>query len=113
MQRQNRKVAGSADRVLTDPDFASHWPSLWEHLTAVKWDDGSPRRTSSLLVFSQDGVLKGMLRDQEAALCLWVAGATYQGLLDALEAGCCDPDTEWRQDRLKAGDTAKRVRKNS
>jgi hypothetical protein len=100
---------GQAARVLTDPRFAGDYPILWSYLTQTKWQDGSPRLTSSLLVFSDDGVLKAMLRDRDAGLCLWVAGGTMSGLFDALEAAVSDSKADWRQDRQQPGQTAKRI----
>lgn len=104
---------GTGPRVLTDHKFASDYPILWSYLTQNKWQDGSPRQTSSLLLFADDGILKGMLRDRDAGLCLWVAGATVSGLFDALEAAVSDSKADWRQDRQLKGDTARRLRKGS
>jgi len=100
-------------RPLTDPAFANPYPILWSYLTQMKWEDGSPRQTSSLLIFADDGVLKAMLRDREVGLCLWVAGATVQGLWDALEGALTDPRADWRADRKFEGDPAKRQRRKS
>lgn len=102
---------GSGPRVLTDPGFGGDFPLLWSYLTQNKWEDGTPRLTASLLVFADDGVLKAMLRDREAGLCLWVAGATVWGLFEALEGSLGDPRADWRQDRKGPGDTAKRTQK--
>lgn len=103
--------AGSGPRPLTDPGFAGPYPLLWSFLTQNKWEDGSARQTSSVLMFSDDGVLKLMLRDRDAGLCLWVAAGTVMGLFDAVEAALGDPRADWRQDRVKPGDQASRVRK--
>jgi hypothetical protein len=102
---------GGAPKPLTDPAFAGEYPLLWSYLTQNKWEDGTPRQTASILIFSDDGILKGMLRDREAGLCLWVAGATMDGLFVALEGSVGDPRADWRQDRQMAGQTAKRVTK--
>lgn len=102
---------GSGPRPLTDPGFAGSYPILWSYLTQNRWQDGSPRLTSSLLLFADDGVLKAMLRDREAGLCLWIAGATVSGLFDALEAAVSDAKADWRQDRQSKADSAKRVGK--
>lgn len=104
---------GSGPRVLTDPRFSGDYPILWSYMTQTKWQDGSARATSSLLLFADDGVLKAMLRDRDAGLCLWVAGATVTGLFDALEAAVSDSRADWRQDRVKPGDQARRKRPGS
>lgn len=102
---------GAEPRVLTDPAFAEMYPILWSYLTQTKWEDGSARTPSSVLFFAQDGILKGMLRDRDAGLCLWVASATWSGLLDALEGALSDPRADWRVDRQAEGQQAQRVRR--
>lgn len=104
---------GPGPRPLTDPAFSGDYPLLWSYLTQNKWEDGSPRQTSSVLLFADDGVLKMMLRDRDAGLCLWVAGATVTGLFDAVEGALADAKADWRQDRVQKGDTAKRRGKAS
>jgi hypothetical protein len=95
-------------KVLTDPGFSNRFPVLWSFLTQKTWEDGSARLTSTLLIFEQDGILKAMLKDKDAGLCLWVAGATFEGLYDALEGALSDPRADWRQDRQEPGQQAKR-----
>jgi hypothetical protein len=112
-KQADRKVAGAAADVKVDPRAKQQFPNLWDHLTQKRWDDGSARQTSSLLLFEQDGVFKAMLRDREAALCLWVAAQGFFAVFEALEAALCDPAAEWRVDRQQEGQQAKRVRRAS
>lgn len=114
LKRGDQRRVGGASGSLIEPDaLSSAYPVLWSHLTQIAWEDGQVRETSSLLVFLQDGMLKGMIRDREAGLCLWQAAGSLVGLLEALEAGLCDPQAEWRVDRQKEGQQAKRVRKGA
>jgi hypothetical protein len=94
-------------------EWATLLPTTWAYLTQDRWEDGSPRETSGLLVFQQDGLLKAMLRDKNSGLCLWVTGQSLQGLLATLEAALGDPAAEWRQDRQQAGQKASRVNKRT
>jgi len=110
---EQRRVGGAAGSLVEPDTFSSEYPVLWSHLTQVEWSKDEPRETSSLLVFHQDGMLKGMIRDREAGLCLWMAAGSMTGLLGALEAGLCDPQAEWRVDRQAEGAKAKRVRKTT
>lgn len=109
----NRKVAGISAELPRDVRAVKEYPLLWDHLSQRKWADGSPRQTSSLMIFEQDGVLKAMLRDKDAGLCLWVASKSLYGVLGALEAALGDPEAEWRVDRQAEGQQAKRVKKGS
>jgi hypothetical protein len=108
-----RRVGGASGSLIEPDELSSRFPVLWSHLTHVEWAKDVPRETSSLLVFFQDGMLKGMVRDKDAGLCLWMASGSLGGLLDALEAGLCDPQAEWRIDRQAEGAKAKRVRKGT
>lgn len=109
----NRKVAGVSAELPKDVRAVKEYPLLWDHLSQRKWEDGTPRQTSSVMLFEQDGVLKGMLRDKDAGLCLWVASKSLYGVLGALEAALSDPEAEWRVDRQAEGQQAKRVKKAS
>lgn len=107
----DRKVTGGVSALTPDPTFQRKFPILWEYLTKTTFDDGTPRDTSSVLVFLDAGTWKLMLRDKTAGLCLWVAAKTPTVVWEALEAALGDPSTEWRVDRQQAGQTAKRVKR--
>lgn len=108
-----RRVGGASGSLIEPDDFSARYPVLWSHLTQVAWEDGQARETSNLLVFCQDGMLKAMLRDREHGLCFWTAAGSLGRLFEALEAGLCDPQAEWRVDRQREGQAAKRVRKGT
>lgn len=74
-------------------------PALWEHLTLGLWDDGSVRETSTVLVFLQDGVLKACLRDRNRPAVGFVAGVSWEGLFESLEAALVSGKLDWRPDR--------------
>jgi len=112
LKKGDQRRVGGAGGLLVEPcELSGRYPVLYSHLTQVMWEDGAPRETSNVLIFQQDGMLKGMLRDREHGLCYWTAAGSITGLLEALEAGLCDPQAEWRVDRQKEGQMAKRVRK--
>jgi hypothetical protein len=103
--------APTGPRAADDKEFASVYPVLWSYLSQCQWEDGTARDTSSLLIFAQDGILKAMLRDRDAGLCLWGSAPTVGGLFEVLEGMLSDPKADWRQDRQQPGQTAKRVGK--
>jgi len=114
LRKADQRRVGGAGGSLVEPDaLSAAYPVLWSHLTQTAWEDGQVRETSNLLVFCQDGMLKAMLRDREHGLCFWTAAGSLSGLLAALEAGLSDPQAEWRVDRQKEGQAAKRVRKGT
>jgi len=108
-----RRVGGGGGSLVEPDELSALYPVLWSHLTQVAWEDGQVRETSNLLVFCQDGMLKAMLRDREHGLCFWTAAGSLGKLFEALEAGLCDPQAEWRVDRQREGQAAKRVRKGT
>jgi len=88
---------------LDDNDTKTLFPTLWDHLTQTTWDDGTPRETSSLLLFVQDGMLKAMLRDREAGQCLWTAGVSVATVMFQLDTALSDPNAEWKADKAPGG----------
>ena len=97
-----RRSTGGAPPV-TSGDTASmdwcrdRWPALFEHLTATRWDNGEERQTSSLSVFMDSGVLKACLNDKAESRVAFVASASFEGLLDALDEGIQNGSLDWRR----------------
>lgn len=84
-------------------EFAVLYPDLWAFLTQLVWEDGTERVPGSLLVFSDEGVLKCMLRDRMAGMCLWVSALDMDQLLQAVELRVCGDRSEWRVDKYAGG----------
>lgn len=82
-------------------EFGENYPALWAHLTQAEWPDGSPRLTSSLLVFSEMGKIKVMLADKSAAAVCFVTGVSWEGTLTSLEGQLQEGRCDWRPDRAK------------
>lgn len=92
-----------------DEHFARDFPALYEYLTSTAWPDGSPRKTSSLSLFCEDGVLKVCCNDRECGAVLFAAGRTLQDALRALEGLLTAEGTPWRVSRdSEAGKAKKR-----
>lgn len=112
LSRENRpKVATEAAGLADDPTFREAYPTLWDHLTQDRWEDGTARQTSSMLLFRDGGVFKVMFRDKDAGACLWIAVQSPLNAFDALEAALCDPRADWRADRQQPGQQAKRIKR--
>lgn len=102
-------VPGSVYAAPID-DMVDKLPSLAEHLTSTAYDGDPPgsRATSTFLVFAQDGMWKGCLRDRQEQRCLWVSAMTMGDLFLAADAALNDPAAVWRDDRLAGAEQAKR-----
>jgi hypothetical protein len=105
-------VEGSSMGVPDGGEFSLLYPTLWEHLTQAVWEDGTPRKTSSMTFFSDGPVMKVVLKDKEAGLCLWMACPSMDGLFMLTEAALNDTTTVWRLDRQESGGKSTRVRPN-
>lgn len=86
----------------TDDKMKKNYPTLWEYLSCSAWPDGEERKRSSLVVFCEDGMVKGCLSDRNFDVQLWGASGTFLGVLEALEARLTEDKPEWRAAKKKA-----------
>lgn len=94
-----RDGSGGTDPV--DPSFEKKYPTLWCYLSKLAFPDGEVRKRSSLIVFCEDGMVKGCLSDKDTEASLWAASGTFTGLLEALEGRLTEDAPEWRAQRKK------------
>lgn len=73
------------------------YPRLTEFLTATRWEDGSERQTSTLMVLWEDGRWKGCLHDRAEERSGWISSRTWGDLLAALETALVEEDLDWRR----------------
>ena len=86
--------------VLANSEFLAkertRWPNLVEYLSQTKWDDGSARETSTLMLLVEDGMLKACINDRALGRSLWVAADELNVALDALEGHLESGQGDWR-----------------
>lgn len=97
-RRESSPGVGSG-RLDASSAFAAAHPALYAYLTCGQFEDGSERLTSSMSIFCQEGVLKVCLRDPSHRRICFVAGDSFEGVLEALEARLADGGADWRPDR--------------
>ncbi len=96
---------------LDDESFRLSYPALHEYLTLDHWDDGTPRRTSTLLTFCEEGQWKACLNDREAERSAWVSAEVFEDVLLALDRRLADGTVEWRRSTgFNGGKSGKRAR---
>lgn len=78
-------------------EYALAYPCIWEHLYLTRYEDGSPRQGSTLLLFCDAGVVKACLKDRDQGVEAWVAGSGLQHVLGALESSLAGDTAEWRK----------------
>jgi len=79
--------------------FGAEHPAIWEYLTLAQHDTGTPRETSTLTLFVDEGRLKAVLRDRDACQALFATGPTVEELLASLEGMLTDHLADWRSDK--------------
>lgn len=84
-------------------DLAGLYPTLWEYIASVRWEDGTARQPSSLLLFIEDGYAKLCLNDRELQRTGWATGASVAEAAEALEAALATGRIEWRKARPQGG----------
>jgi len=71
-------------------------PNLHDHLTNETYDDGTARRTSTLLLFAEGGVYKLCLNDRDTDATAWSTGRTAEDALQSMESMIATNSIEWR-----------------
>lgn len=87
---------GPTDIPFVDPQFASMFPYLTEHLSHRTYDDGKPRLTSTLLIFVENDCLRMCLNDRDNSRSTFVNGETFDSAMLTLEQKLREGTAEWR-----------------
>lgn len=96
----NGRTAGGSCH---DPEFASTFPGLWEYLSSHTYDDGSPRVSSTLLVFVEDGLVKLCLNDRDQGMVSFLSAPTYAEALLEMDHRVVEGKLEWRLSKMGSG----------
>jgi hypothetical protein len=99
---------GVADGPSYDPEFAAKWPGLHEYLTALVWPSGGERKTSTLLIFAEQGTFKACLNERDSLCTLWAAASSVEGVLGALETLLEQEQPPWRESSQGGGTKRKK-----
>lgn len=102
MKRMTKSEGGSTTPIPPrDVKFWESFPLLTEHLTAHRWDDGSPREVSTLTISVVDGALNVCLNDRAEGRGLFVTADTFRDAVKSLEANLSGQGTSrwvtWRK----------------
>lgn len=92
-----RERGGAGSPAAHDEDLGASCPALHDYLTATVGPGGVSRKPSSLTVFAEDGVFKGVLSERDEGLSLWASSDTVAGLLGALDGLLQAVTVPWRK----------------
>ena len=82
---------------LTTDATLSTFPIVCDYLTVDQYDDGKPRITATLLLFCEDGLLKGCLSDRDSDRVVFKQGDTLFDVLSSMERGLDEDTIDWRR----------------
>lgn len=86
----------SAMPVFAKGPFATSYPTVAAYMAQDQWEDKTPRLTTTLLFFVDDGTLKLCVNDREGSRHAFLSGTTVEELLASLEEQLGDETIEWR-----------------
>lgn len=96
-----RKKAAASDctpvaAVSREGAFSRAYPALWEYMTLLQFEDGSPRKTTTVKLFLGDYGLQGMIDDRENEQVAFVTADSLESVFQALETGLREGRLDWR-----------------
>jgi hypothetical protein len=97
-----RAKASGLGQPATDEAFGVEYPILYALMTETSTDGKTKRQTSSVTLFTQDGMWKACVVEKDADVSLFGSADTFLGALANLEARLDAPIVDWR-DRAPRG----------
>lgn len=85
--------------VFTDTVFLRSYPAVYEYLTLTKWEDGTQRQPSTMLLLVEEGFMKACLNDRANQRSAWVSGASLTDTMKCLDDGLKDDTLVWRKNQ--------------
>lgn len=102
VKRLENAAAGGASTLVKD-DLSESYPALWEYLTATEYAPGQPRVTSTLMLLTESGKVKGCVHDRDGNASAWFTSTSLRGLLDAIESALIEQTADWRAKPVPKG----------
>ena len=109
MLKKPTKTSGGvgARVVVSDAVLEERCPTVLQYLQNDTYEDGSPRRTSTITLFVEDGRVKACLNDRDNDRTCFVTAESLLDVLDALEVSVLDEGTVWKEGRKPTPRTKK------
>jgi len=82
-----------------DSAFVRDYPALAEFMSMDRWDDGTAREPTTLLLFASDGRLKACVNDKACNRVAFITGVDLQEVLRLIECGLETNTLDWRGHR--------------
>jgi len=100
MKRPEMTQSGhTAPVMFNDHEMKSEYPTLHDYLACEVWEDGKHRKTSTLLLFVDEGSLKLCLNDRALLRQAFISARTLTEALSLLEDGLYSDSIIWRANK--------------
>lgn len=90
------QLCGPKEAAFDDQGFKDEFPTLHQYLTCVRWDDGKPRTTTTLLFFVEGEALKCCINDRDNNRSAFVTSAGFAALLSEVETRLREESLDWK-----------------
>lgn len=103
-RKQDQETTAVSIETLPRTAFPATMKGLWEHM-CLKADPetGNARITSTLTVFTEDGMIKAFVNSRDTQEFACVSAQSFQDLFLAIEKALADPNTVWRRSNAPGG----------
>lgn len=99
-KRQGTAVQAGEAITVDVCELAMEIPSLYEWITATRYDDGATRTPGSLTIFSgTDGTLRCCTNDKDTQEMFFTTGSTLSELLRRVDRALAEGTADWRSSR--------------
>lgn len=93
---KKRSIARSQVTSIDDPQWQSTYPALHDFMTSDRWDKNTVRKTTTLFLFVDGGLLKACINDRDREETAFVSARTFKELFQAIEEGLQGDTLDWR-----------------
>jgi len=103
LRKRSQPAAGEPSelKLVEDDGFYARWPHVFDFLTQLRWEDGTPRQVGTVVLFVEDGKPKACLSDKDADEVCFVTGGGFLEALDLAEAGLGMDKLDWRHSKAR------------
>jgi len=86
----------AAPAEFSDHEFKREYPRLYNYFSDTKWDDGTARKTTTLLLFLEAGMVKLCLNDRATNRQAFISARTLTEALTLADEGLSQDSVDWR-----------------
>lgn len=93
------RIVNKVGPQINDPWFKEEYPDVYEFLTAQAYDDGSQRRTGTITLFVDTGVLGCFLNDRDNARSAKLEAEDVMALFTLMQEHLKNDTAPWQMNK--------------